>query len=238
MAASRRYHTIRNLTVPMKAFLVTSSGTFFGIVAADHASRKFEANRNEKVRYLEDREERRRREELAKMTFRDRAFDFLREEKYKIIGLTWVASIIGSFMLVGRNPYLTGQQKIVQARVYAQGLTVAVLCATAAFEISDQRRGMGITEAMKSGRQAAKETSMADRSASGTTLPHGHSHGRSETEDLWKDMVAAEEAKLKMLHRPVYEREAKEASQAGEHHAPEEKSSDDEEKEAQDANTQ
>ncbi|KAL1994425.1 hypothetical protein VTN49DRAFT_3094 [Thermomyces lanuginosus] len=230
LAASRRYHTIRNLTLPMKTFLVTSSGTFFGIIAADHASRTFEANRNLNVRYLEDREERRRREELAHMTFRDRAFDFLREEKYKIIGLTWVASIIGSFMLVGRNPYLTGQQKIVQARVYAQGLTLAVLCATAAFEISDQRRGQGIAEAVKSGRQAAKETSAADRSASGTTLPHNHSHGRSEVEDLWKDMVAAEEAKLKMRHRPVYEHEAKEANQAGEH-ASEGKGSDDDGKE-------
>ncbi|KAL1969325.1 hypothetical protein VTN77DRAFT_9517 [Rasamsonia byssochlamydoides] len=198
MAASRRYQTIRSLTLPMKAFLVSSSGTFFGIIAADHASRSFEAARNRDLQYLESREERLRREELARMSFKDRVFNFMREEKYKIIGVTWVASIIGSFVLVGRNPYLTGQQKIVQARVYAQGLTLAVLCASAAFEIHDQRKGQGILEAAKKGREANKE------------VAEQHHHQRYEGEDLWKDMVAAEEQKLKQRHQPVYAHEKKE----------------------------
>ena len=45
--------------------------------------------------------------------------------------------------IVSRNKYLTGAQKLVQARVYAQGLTVAVLIATAAFEISDSKGEKG-----------------------------------------------------------------------------------------------
>lgn len=48
--------------------------------------------------------------------------------------------MVGSFILVGRNPYLTGKQKIVQARVYAQGLTLAVIVSLAAFEISDRQK--------------------------------------------------------------------------------------------------
>ena len=63
-----------------------------------------------------------------------------RKQKYKIAGGTFVASLVGSFIMVGRNPYLTGKQKIVQARVYAQGLTLAVIVSLAAFEISDRRR--------------------------------------------------------------------------------------------------
>ena len=51
--------------------------------------------------------------------------------------------------LVGRNPYLTTSQKIVQARVYAQGLTLAVLVATAAFEIGDKNQGEGRWETVK-----------------------------------------------------------------------------------------
>lgn len=176
----------------MKAFLVSSSGTFFGIIAADHASRSFEASRNQSLQYLENREERLRQQELARMSFKDRALDFMREEKYKIIGVTWIASIIGSFYLVGRNPYLTGQQKIVQARVYAQGLTLAVMCASAAFEIHDQRKGQGLFDAAKKGREANKEV-----------VQQTH-HERYEGEDLWKDMVAAEEQKMKQRHQPVY----------------------------------
>jgi hypothetical protein len=197
--ASRRYHTIRSLTLPMKAFLVTSTGTFFGIISADHASRSYEAARNQDLQWLENREERLRREELAQMSFKDRVFSWAREEKYKIIGVTWIASIVGSFVLVGRNPYLTGQQKIVQARVYAQGLTLAVMCASAAFEIHDQRKGQGILEAAKKGRGASKEAAQQQ--------PH---HERYEGEDLWKDMVAAEEQKMKQRHQPLYVHEKKE----------------------------
>lgn len=51
--------------------------------------------------------------------------------------------------LVGRSPYLSTQQKLVQARVYAQGLTVAVLIATAAFEIGDRNKGEGKYETIK-----------------------------------------------------------------------------------------
>lgn len=51
--------------------------------------------------------------------------------------------------LVGRNPYLTSTQKLVQARVYAQGLTLAVLVATAAFEIGDANKGEGRWETIK-----------------------------------------------------------------------------------------
>lgn len=51
--------------------------------------------------------------------------------------------------LVGRNPYLSGAQKLVQARVYAQGLTLAVLVATAAFEVGDASKGKGRWETVK-----------------------------------------------------------------------------------------
>jgi hypothetical protein len=51
--------------------------------------------------------------------------------------------------LVGRNPYLSRAQKLVQARVYAQGLTLAVLVATAAFEMGDASKGKGRWETVK-----------------------------------------------------------------------------------------
>lgn len=51
--------------------------------------------------------------------------------------------------IVGRSPQLSTSQKIVQARVYAQGLTLAVLVATAAFEIGDRGREEGRWETVK-----------------------------------------------------------------------------------------
>lgn len=173
---------------------MTSSGTFCGIIAADHSSRRYEAERNFDQTYLENREERRRREELSRMTFADRAVAWAHEEKYKIIGASWILSIVGSFAIVNRNPYLTGQQKIVQARVYAQGLTLAVMCATAAFEIHDQRKGEGLLDA------ARKKGN----------VPQVEHHERYEGEDLWKDMVAAEEHRLKKRNQSVKKSDEKE----------------------------
>jgi len=54
-----------------------------------------------------------------------------------------------AFALVGRNPTLTGQQKLVQARVYAQGLTLAVLVASFALEGSDMSQGKGRWETVR-----------------------------------------------------------------------------------------
>ena len=51
--------------------------------------------------------------------------------------------------IVGRSPYLTTPQKLVQARVYAQGLTLAVLLITAIFEVGDRGREEGRWETIK-----------------------------------------------------------------------------------------
>merc|ERR1712187_1057602 len=197
LAASKRYQTIRNLTIPMKSFLVTSSGTFVGIIAADSSSRNFEAQRNAERQWYETREQNLRDRELQGMSFVDRAVAFARREKYKIVGVTWIASMIGSFALVGRNPYLSGQQKIVQARVYAQGLTLAVLVASASFEISDQRKGRGMLKHGQEGKGAQK----VDMNAAAKEKAAEEQQG-----DLWKDMVAAEEERLKQKHQSLYEK--------------------------------
>jgi hypothetical protein len=193
LLASRRYHTIRNLTLPMKSFLVTSSGTFTGIIAADHASRGYEKDHNAAYQWYKNHEERLRADEMRALSFTDRAVAFARREKYKIISATWIASMIGSFVIVGRNPHLSGQQKLVQARVYAQGLTLGVLCASAAFEISDQRHGRGLLDLKK---------------ASASTEAPARKDSQSQT-DLWKDLVAAEEQRLKSKQQSLYKHHQK-----------------------------
>ena len=50
--------------------------------------------------------------------------------------------------IVGRSPQST-TQKLVQARVYAQGLTHLVLLETAALEIGDRNQGEGRWETVK-----------------------------------------------------------------------------------------
>ncbi len=181
----------------MKAFLVTSAGSFTGIIAADHASRDFEKQQNAISMWYEDREDRLHAEELRNMSFTDRAMAFAKREKYKIVGATWIASMMGSFILVSRSPHLSGPQKIVQARVYAQGLTLAVLCASAGFEISDMRSGRGLLDAAKKDKTKQLEDEPQ----------HVHAGKKSEG-DLWKEMVAAEEERLRSKHQSLHVKHA------------------------------
>lgn len=75
--------------------------------------------------------------------------EYGRENRYKIVGLSWIGSMGASFAMVYNNKYLSKSQKIVQARVYAQGLTLLVLIASAAFEVSGMRNAKNEAEAEK-----------------------------------------------------------------------------------------
>lgn len=194
--AQRRYHFFRNLTLPLKAFLVTSSGTFAGIINADHYSRKYESESNPIDVEYRQRESERAAAEKAGKTFTERAMDFGRKERYKIVGASWIGSMVAAFAIVNRNKYLSGPQKLVQARVYAQFLTVGVLVATAAFEISDSRNAQGRYETVRyldpndpeHKKYIEKQVEREAGSSQGNQNPN---------DDLWKDMVEAEEQRIK-----------------------------------------
>ncbi|KAI5301810.1 hypothetical protein KEM56_001340, partial [Ascosphaera pollenicola] len=113
-------------------------------------------------------------------------------------GATWVASMAGSWMLVSKNKYLTGKQKIVQARVYAQGLTLAVLVASAAFEIADQRKAQAAADKAK--REGKPVTHVEQR----------------DGEDMWKDMVEAEEVRIEQREHQHEEEEKQQHQPQGE----------------------
>lgn len=121
------------------------------------------------------------------------------------MGATWLASMAGSWVLVSRNKYLTGKQKIVQARVYAQGLTLAVLIASAAFEIADQRKA-----------QAAADKAKREGK------PVGHVEHRDGA-DMWKDMVDAEEVRIEKREHDREEQKHKQEEKEKEKKQPEDK---------------
>lgn len=146
--AHMRFHTFRSLTLPMKTFLVTSSSTFVAIISADRASRNYEFARDPQRQYR-DKASRELDEIRAREGTWQKFKDWGRENRYPIVTASWVASMAIALGLVGRNPYLSRAQKLVQARVYAQGLTVAVLIATAAFEVGDANKGRGRWETVK-----------------------------------------------------------------------------------------
>lgn len=118
------------------------------IISADRFSRAYESSRHPEEGFQDQSAKARALEFEQKSTY-DKIMSWGKENRYPIIAGSWVASMAISLGLVGRNPYLSTSQKLVQARVYAQTLTVAVLIASAVFEIGDQSSGEGRWETVK-----------------------------------------------------------------------------------------
>jgi len=187
-AANRRFPSIRALTVPFKAFLVTSTGTFVAVIAADRASARYDALYNPEKRAELAREREREQRLIAGKTTLQRAKEWAEENRYPIIFAFWVLSMGGSFYMVNRNPYLSGSQKLVQARMYAQGSTLAVLLASFAFETHDAKKGKGRWETVK-------VLDPNDPTHKHLIEKKVH-HERYQGEDQWREMVEAEEARI------------------------------------------
>lgn len=195
-AGNKRFHLIRNLTLPMKAFLVSSSTTFASIIAADRSSRKFEWDRDPQRQYRDSASIAQDQARASESSLQ-RLKEWGRENRYPIVTASWVASMGIALGLVSKNKYLTTAQKLVQARVYAQGLTLAVLIATAALEVGDANQGKGRWETVK----------ILDPN----DPEHKHfiekkiHHEAYAGEDLWRDMVATEERKIAARKQAAHE---------------------------------
>ena len=140
--ASRRYAAFRSLTLPFKVFLVSGAGTFGAIIEADRWSMDFQKKRDPDASYRSE-DQKLLEQARASLSADQQLLMLARENRYTIVGLTWLMGMVTSLSMVGRSKYLSAAQKVVQARVYAQGMTLAVLVATAALELSDAKSGRG-----------------------------------------------------------------------------------------------
>ncbi|KAL9006917.1 MAG: hypothetical protein Q9188_000372 [Gyalolechia gomerana] len=208
-AATVRYPAFRALTVPLRAFLITSSGTFAAIVSADHFSHAFEKSQHPEEQF-ENSTAKARAESRSRQSSYEKFMTFGRENRYKIVGGSWLASMAIALTIVGKSPYLSTAQKLVQARVYAQGLTVAVLIATAIFEIGDRNKEEGRWETVKyidpNDPQHKK------------LLEKKVHHERYAGEDQWRDMVDAEEQREKARADAIHEQEERDRKAGKIHH--------------------
>ncbi|KAH6692612.1 hypothetical protein F5X68DRAFT_59586 [Plectosphaerella plurivora] len=187
-AASRRYTTFRSLTLPFRTFLVTSTSTFGAIVLADRNSIRFAHSKDPMYNY---KDEAQRTQELirANESASDRFLAWGKKNRYSIVFGSWIASMAVSMAIVNRQKYLTGAQRLVQARVYAQALTVLVLVVTAVFEMNDAKKGEGRWETIK-----VIDPNDPEHKHLIEKRVHKEEY---QGQDLWKDMVAAEEKRIK-----------------------------------------
>jgi len=187
--------------------MITSAGTFASIVTADSFGRSFEKTRNPEYT---DEQQTLQQQIAAQKSTKERTYDWLQDNRYSVVFGSWVASMGTALGIVGRNPYLTGQQKLVQARVYAQGLTIAVVIISLAFETNDQSKGAGRWETVK----ILDPNDPTHKHVIEKKIHHEAYAG----EDQWRDMIEAEEARLKNREAAVKKNAEKEHKKDPKHH--------------------
>ncbi|KAG7807806.1 hypothetical protein KL921_004101 [Ogataea angusta] len=82
----------------------------------------------------------------AKLSPTEKVVESLSNNKYKIITGLWAASMVGSWMYVNRDPLLTRTQKFVQARMYAQFITVALLLGSIGLSVYEENHHLNHKE--------------------------------------------------------------------------------------------
>ncbi|CDS11286.1 hypothetical protein LRAMOSA03549 [Lichtheimia ramosa] len=131
----RRSPHFRALTMPMQAILPASAAGAGYLFAADRVAQKFE---NVKLGYVDEeviRNIESKSPNEGTLSTKDRTLRFLNDNRWSIIAGSWAVTMVGALSYSFSNRYLTTQQKLVQARMYAQAITVAVLMASAGLSI-------------------------------------------------------------------------------------------------------
>lgn len=126
-----KYNT--SVKAAMWAMPTISLGAFF----ADEGSVKFDEQmyRGDFI----ERAKREKEEQWAKLSTPDKIFTVANDNKYKIILSAWAGSLWGSWTIVNRDKYMTTAQKAVQARVYAQAITVVLLLGTILLSMHERK---------------------------------------------------------------------------------------------------
>jgi len=130
--AQRYWPYYRSLPLPLKAFGVMVVTVPACVIKAENDGNAWEHTRWDDVGKHElDDAARREQARWDSLDNKGKLLDWAARRRYTIVGASWALSMALSFGIIMRNPYLSFSQKLVQSRMWAQGLTIGVLIASA-----------------------------------------------------------------------------------------------------------
>ncbi|KAJ2787218.1 Replication factor C, subunit RFC4 [Coemansia interrupta] len=109
-----------------------SIGAFY--IRGEHVGTEYRRNKYLSMLEPEERAEAMRKQaaSLQRASLVERSMDYVTEHRWSILGYTWLAGISGSLYHLYRQKGMTVTQKAVQARMYAQLITIIGILSTAA----------------------------------------------------------------------------------------------------------
>ncbi|KAG0211739.1 hypothetical protein BGX28_007501 [Mortierella sp. GBA30] len=139
LSGPRYSKTYQTLSRPMKMFLLGSGVTATSILFGDHARVQYEDR--QLLRHLDNEAAEAKRAEiraqrgwLAEVNYQ------VRENRNMVVGVAWLTCMAGSLGYTFSKKGLTTTQRIVTARMYAQGFTILTMMAVAAIELTEAPR--------------------------------------------------------------------------------------------------
>jgi len=133
----RSWPYYRSLPLSLKALGIVTITIPVSVIKAEVDGNAWERSRWHDAGAMEmDELQKREQERVAKMSDKEQWLHWASQRRYSIVGASWALSMAIAFGVVMRNRYQTLPQKIVQARMWAQGLTVGVLLASAGLSVS------------------------------------------------------------------------------------------------------
>lgn len=138
LGARRNPKFPKNLPWSIRTALFITPPTVLTTILAEEASNSFD-----REMYSGDYDSAKKLEEYKKwssLPISEKLIQATLNNKYKIIVGAWAASMYGSWVFVDRDPIMTKAQKIVQARMYAQTLTVVLLLGGMGLSMWDEKR--------------------------------------------------------------------------------------------------
>ncbi|CAM0143013.1 Replication factor C, subunit RFC4 [Umbelopsis sp. WA50703] len=134
VVAQRRSPNFQALTTPLKSAMIGSATVAGYLFGSEREAVKYE---NREYGYLDEEELRKlaHQEGDERLSAKDGIIHYLNQNRWSIIAGSWVVSMAGALTYSFSNKYLSTQQKLVQARMYAQAVTIAVLMASASLSV-------------------------------------------------------------------------------------------------------
>lgn len=125
--AQPRVATVRTLPTSIKITTVILSGMACGVANAERAGIAYDHSQfNDSSAQIQRRLQELRDDRWSQLSAYDRTLAWAKFHKFKVVIGSWLGSMGASWLYIQSQP-LSFSQKIVQARVWAQGLTLASL---------------------------------------------------------------------------------------------------------------
>ncbi|KAJ1975833.1 hypothetical protein H4R34_004193 [Dimargaris verticillata] len=128
----RYWRPFRGLTVPFKAFLLTSGIASVIMIESERAGKRYEKEYYQpKVARAAVSPNAVRDADAPPQSLVEQTQTFVRDHQWSLVGGTWASGMAVAFGYLARQKHMSTMNKVVQARMYAQVITIAALLGTA-----------------------------------------------------------------------------------------------------------